>query len=189
MKIRFLFYIFVFCLLFSSCTNSDIQAKQVKSLDSISGALNQKIKELQKADTLILEKALTKFNNYKQFIKQNINDTVTKKEADAVQQFFVSGNNLESFFMNRESILARANLVNSQLNKLIADINQGTFELQQLNEFIFAEKGKTKWFLLTTFFFILSLLSKGQAVVLPILFVVIDFLVGKSGAAVPRESH
>ena len=133
-------FLLTFYILLASCTNSDIQAKQVKSLDSISGSLNQKIIELQKADTLILEKALTKFNNYKQFIKQNINDTVTKKEADAVQQFFISGNNLESFFMNRKSILARANLVNTQLSKLIVDVNQSAFEPQQLNEFIFAEK-------------------------------------------------
>ncbi len=143
MKNYFLFSIFypLFCtLFFSSCTNSNEQAKQIKSLDSISGALNQKVIELQKIDTLILEKALTKFNNYKQFIKQNINDTVTKKEADAVQQFFASGTILENFFINRKTILARAQLVNTQLTKLMLDINQNTIEQKQLQEFTFAEK-------------------------------------------------
>ena len=120
-------FLLLFCIL-SSCTNSNEQAKQIKSLDSISGALNQKVIELQKTDTLILEKALTKFNNYKQFIKQNINDTVTKKEADAVQQFFASGTTLEIFFINRKIILARAQLVNAQLTKLILDITQNTIE-------------------------------------------------------------
>ena len=132
-------FLLLFCIL-SSCTNSNEQAKQIKSLDSISGALNQKVIELQKTDTLILEKALTKFNNYKQFIKQNINDTVTKKEADAVQQFFASGTTLEIFFINRKTILARAQLVNAQLTKLILDITQNTIEQKQLQEFTFAEK-------------------------------------------------
>ncbi len=139
-RFPFSILLLTFCALLSSCTNSNEQAKQIKSLDSISGALNQKVIELQKIDTLILEKALTKFNNYKQFIKQNINDTVTKKEADAVQQFFVSGTTLENFFINRKSILARAQLVNAQLTKLILDITQNTMEQKQLQEFTFAEK-------------------------------------------------
>jgi hypothetical protein len=109
-------------------------------LDSISGALNQKLIELQKIDTLILEKALSKFNDYKQFIKQNINDTISKKQADALQQFYVSGNNLEDFFINRKLIISRSKLVNLQLTKLSGDVKQNTLEQQQLSEFIFAEK-------------------------------------------------
>lgn len=41
------------------------------------------------------------------------------------------------------------------------------------------EKGKMKWFLLTTLLFICSLLSKGQAVVLPVIFVLIDWFMDK----------
>jgi hypothetical protein len=133
-----LLLIFFGCI--SSCSNKDEQAKQIKSIDSISGALNQKLSELQKSDTIILEKALTKFNDYKHFIKQNINDTVSKKEADALQHFFASGNNLEGYYLNRQTILARGHLVNAQLNKLILDLKENTLEQNQLNEFTFAEK-------------------------------------------------
>ena len=133
-----LLLIFFGCI--SSCSNKDEQAKQIKSIDSISGALNQKLSELQKSDTVILEKALTKFNDYKHFIKQNINDTVSKKEAEALQHFFASGNNLEGYYLNRQTILARGHLVNAQLNKLILDLKENTLEQNQLNEFTFAEK-------------------------------------------------
>lgn len=129
-----------FIFLFYCCSNNNIQAKQIKSLDSISGALNLKLTELQKADTVILVKALTKFSNYNQFIKQNINDTVSKKEADALQHFILSGTNLENFFSNRASILARGKLVNSQLNKLISDIKENVIDQNQSSEFTIIEK-------------------------------------------------
>jgi len=135
-----IFFVAIVIALFTSCSGNDEQAKQIKSLDSISGALNQKLNELQKVDTIILEKALTKFNDYKQFIKQNINDTVSKKEADALQHFFTSGNNLEGFFINRKTILARGYLVNAQLNKLIADVKANSLEEKQQSEFSFAER-------------------------------------------------
>ena len=143
-KTNRLFYIiiYIFILSISSCSKNDEQAKQIKSIDSISGALNQKLSELQKADTVILEKALTKFNDYKQFIKQNINDTVSKKEADALQHFFTSGNNLDGFFLNRQTILARGHLVNAQLNKLILDLKENSLQQNQLNEFMYAEKAQ-----------------------------------------------
>ena len=134
------FFIFFCSLLITSCNSNDAITKELKSLDSISGALNQKLIELQKIDTLILEKALSKFNDYKQFIKQNINDTISKKQADALQQFYVSGNNLEDFFINRKLIISRSKLVNLQLTKLSGDVKQNTLEQQQLSEFIFAEK-------------------------------------------------
>jgi len=134
------FFIFFCSLLITSCNSNDAVTKELKSLDSISGALNQKLIELQKIDTLILEKALSKFNDYKQFIKQNINDTISKKQADALQQFYVSGNNLEDFFINRKLIISRSKLVNLQLTKLSGDVKQNTLEQQQLSEFIFAEK-------------------------------------------------
>ena len=41
------------------------------------------------------------------------------------------------------------------------------------------EKDKAKWYIITTVLFLLSILSKGQAVVLPVLFILIDRLKGK----------
>ena len=43
------------------------------------------------------------------------------------------------------------------------------------------EKNKQRWFLITTSLFILSLLSKGQAVVLPVIFILIDVFRGENG--------
>ncbi|MCW3076233.1 MAG: hypothetical protein JWO32_842 [Bacteroidetes bacterium] len=101
---------------------------QLKSLDSLSGALNQKLTELRQVDTIILQKAISKYTNYRQFILQNVNDTVTKEEANQLQQFFVCGKNLLDFSDNRIAILARGTLINSQVNKLITDIKEHSIE-------------------------------------------------------------
>jgi len=108
-------------IFFMSCGQAELCSQQVKTLDSLNGAVNGMAKELEKADTVTLQKAMTRFNYYRQFIQQNIHDTITKNEADNLQHFYVSGKTLDNFSINRRSILARASLVNSQLAKLTSD--------------------------------------------------------------------
>lgn len=127
-------------LLFSSCIKNDVYESQVKSLDSLSGALNQKLEELRQVDTVILKKALNKYTNYRQFIQQNVKDTVNKEEANHLQQFYVCGKNLSDFADNRSSILARGSLLNSQINKLITDIKSKSIEEEKLVQFSTQEK-------------------------------------------------
>jgi len=127
-------------LLFTSCFKSESYEKQVKSLDSLSGALNQKISELNQVDTVILKKAISKYNNYRAFVKQNINDTVTKAEADFLQQFYTSGQSLIDFAENRTSILSRGELINSQLNKLLTDAKAQNVIEEKLIQFSTNEK-------------------------------------------------
>jgi hypothetical protein len=133
-------FLFLVVAFFISCSNNSELSLHLKTIDSLSGSLNQKLSELQKADTIILEKALTKFNEYKQFIKQNVNDTLSKSEADVLQRFFTSGRNLEGFFINRKNIIARGHLVNAQLSKLVIDVEENTLDRNQLTEFMYAEK-------------------------------------------------
>lgn len=130
------------CLLLQSCNKTDSYGQQVKTLDSLSGAINATVKELEKTDTLILQKAITRFANYRRFIQQNINDTIAKTEADNLQQFYISGKNLEIFQANRLSLLARAHLVNSQLQKLTADVKSSSITGEQSLQFIVQEKNE-----------------------------------------------
>ncbi|MBA3663665.1 MAG: hypothetical protein H0W61_05600 [Bacteroidetes bacterium] len=129
---------------FSSCIKNAIYETQLKSLDSLSGALNQKISELRQVDTIILKKAISKYNNYKQFIQQNVNDTVNKEQANHLQQFYVSGKNLTEFSNNRSTILARGSLLNSQINKLIADVKEQAVDQDKLAQFSSEEKQAAK---------------------------------------------
>jgi hypothetical protein len=130
----------ILAAVFSSCTHNALYEAQLKSLDSLGGALNQKLTELKQVDTVILKKAITKYNNYRQFIQQNVNDTVNKEEANHLQQFYVSGKALADFSINRTTILARGSLLNSQIGKLVTDIKERAVPEEKLQQYASAEK-------------------------------------------------
>ena len=126
--------------LFQSCNRVNIYQAKSRSLDSLSGAINALVKEVDKTDTIILEKAISRFKQYKQFIQQNVKDTVAKTEADFLQQFYTSGNDLQNFSINRYSIKARTSLINSQLEKLKLDVKNRSIPEEKLIEYTNQEK-------------------------------------------------
>jgi hypothetical protein len=125
---------------FQSCNRNDVYAIKIKTLDSLSGAVNAHAKEIEKVDTIILAKAILRFDQYKQFILQNVKDTITKSEADFIQQFYTSGKSLTSFDLNRRSLKARTSLINSQLEKLKSDAKNNLLPEEKLIEFTDLEK-------------------------------------------------
>ncbi len=127
-------------LFFQSCNSNDVYAEKIKALDSLSGAVNALVKEADKMDTVILAKAISRFIQYKQFVQQNVKDTLAKTEADFLQQFYKSGNDLENFNVNRRSVKARIALVNSQLEKLKKDAGNRSVTGEKLIEFTNQEK-------------------------------------------------
>ena len=135
-----LLILFFMAALFPSCRHNDFYADNIKALDSLSGAVNALVKEDLKTDTVILAKAISRLEQYKQFIQQNVKDTLTKIEADFLQQFYASGNSLQSFELNRRLVKARVNLINSQIDKLKHDASAKVISEEKLNEFTNTEK-------------------------------------------------
>ncbi len=113
------------CFLFlflQSCSIKDQVATEAKRLDSVSIILNSKLQELNKCDTALLERAIVKFNIYSTFIENNITDTISKEEANSLQQFYQSGKNLKAFSQNFKSLRSRTTLVSDQIKKLMNDV-------------------------------------------------------------------
>ena len=102
-----------------SCSIKDQVAAEAKRLDSVSIILNSKLQELNKCDTALLERAITKFTIYSTFVENNITDTITKEEANNLQQFYQSGKNLKAFSVNYKSLRSRTSLVTDQIKKLM----------------------------------------------------------------------
>lgn len=127
-------------LLVQACSGSGECDRQLRTLDSLSGAVNSVANELQRTDTLLLQKAMTRFAHYSQFIAQNIHDTIAKEDADQLQHFYAGGKSLEAFSVNRQSILARTKLINSQLGRLGLDLKNGGISGEQALQFISQEK-------------------------------------------------
>ena len=127
-------------IFFGSCNKTDLYEQNAKTLDSLSGAINSIVKELKDVDTLVLQRSITRYSWYKEFIEQNVNDTITKEEADNLQDFYASGKTLEDFSFNRKMILLRASLINSQLTKLATDIKNKSLSQEQVLNYSQFEK-------------------------------------------------
>lgn len=113
--------IVAFFLLTTSCSLKSKVTDELRQLDSLHIVLQTKLNQLQGADTILLNKALSRFSSYASFIENHIQDTLQKEEAGVLQEFYLSGNNLKSFIYNRSALMARMNLVSSQITKLKTD--------------------------------------------------------------------
>lgn len=126
MKVSFIICCLAALMAFQNCSIKSQVEVEVKRLDSVSIVLHSKLQELNKCDTVLLERALTKFKNYSTFIENNISDTITKEEANSLQQFYLSGKNLEAFSVNYKSLRSRTGLVSDQIKKLMSDVEHGS---------------------------------------------------------------
>lgn len=137
---RTVIFVLLLSFFFVSCGKSEEEERQIHSLDSLSGALNTKLQELNQLDTSLLKKAIDNFENYRVFIKENVNDTLTKEEGDQLQKFYLCGKNLISFKENRSAMLARGSLINSQLKKLMLDLGNGSVEYEKTQVYFLQER-------------------------------------------------
>jgi len=130
MKIRTAIFCFTQFVLISvlccSCSVKNQVEAEVKKLDSLTIVLNTKLEEINKCDTNLLNRAITKFTIYSTFIENNLNDTIIKGEANSLQQFYTSGQNLKAFQSNKNSLKSRASLVLEQIKKLVNDVSNGS---------------------------------------------------------------
>lgn len=126
--------------LMQGCDKSDVYNQKIKSLDSLGGVLGSMIREFENTDTITLQKAVNRFNYYNAFIRQNVNDTVSKKEADELQHFYNSGRVLQDFSVNNQVILDRAHRVSKQLAQLSEDAKNKTIDHEGLLRYSEIEK-------------------------------------------------
>jgi hypothetical protein len=131
------FFAFVF---FASCSNQGARKQRVQALDSLSGALSHARSDLQNADTVTLQKAVQRFNHYRQFIEQNLNDTITKTEADVLQLFFNAGNTLQQYRVNRNLLLSHAEKIQQQIKDLRSDAAGNAMDAELLDKYFFSER-------------------------------------------------
>ncbi len=111
-------------MLFQACGKQDVSAQKIKTLDSLGGSVNSMVNELERTDTVLLQKYLARLNYYTKFIRENVHDTITKEQADNLRHFYEGGQHLQAYARNRRLIIKRARLVNSQLLKLSADLKE-----------------------------------------------------------------
>jgi hypothetical protein len=123
-----------------ACDTASEYNRTIHTIDSLSGAVNAMASQVQVIDTVLLERLLNKYVYYSQFVKQQVNDTLTREEADQLKQFYEGGMALRDFKRNRSAILARAALINSQLSRLAGDAHEKSLNIESLSRFTMQEK-------------------------------------------------
>lgn len=132
------------CSLFflAGCHTADAYNQKVKSLDSLGGVIGSMVKELEKADTITLQKAVNRYNYYNAFMQQNLHDTVTKSDADYLQHFYASGKTLQNYSFNNKIIVERSLRVLKQLAKLSEDAKSKTVDFPSLINYYDLERAE-----------------------------------------------
>jgi hypothetical protein len=126
----------VILLLTANCGSGEFYTTKCRTLDSLGGVVNAMAGGLEKADTVFLQRSISRFTYYRQFIRQQVGDTLSRNEADVLRQFISAGERLEGFRSNRLTILARARLLNSQIRKLTADARERTVDTESLGRYL-----------------------------------------------------
>lgn len=106
------------------CDRSGGAEPLIRSLDSLSGAVGSMVKELERLDTLTLQKAVSRYNYYRAFVRQNVHDTLEKAEADALQDFFTAGVTLQTISVNNKLLRSRGHLLSVQIARLSKDLKE-----------------------------------------------------------------
>jgi len=129
-------------LILFACNQPDETARDSGSIDSLSISLNNMSGSLKKIDTMLLEKSITRFRDYRLFITENVRDTILKEQADNLKHFFSGGENLEACSKNLKVLNRRADQINAQLSLLKADLKNG-LDHASFVESIAVEKAET----------------------------------------------
>lgn len=124
---------FVFVsLLTVSCSRKALYEPSLRRIDSAMVIVSVYKERISSIDTHQLQKALQKWEVLSAFIQNNVSDTLTKNEAQALQQFYQSGQYLQLFLSKRKDLLERCALMQLQLKRLM---ETGQTESLQANQF------------------------------------------------------
>ncbi len=105
-----------------SCGKSHEYDASVKQLDSLKVVVEQALDNFSALDSARYYDALSKQVTYTAFIREQVQDTVTKTEAEALQLFYSTGKPFRGFFTSRRALLAEAQTSATQLRNLSQDL-------------------------------------------------------------------
>lgn len=121
-------------LLTVSCSRKALYEPSLRRLDSAMVIVSVYEERISSIDTHQLQKALQKWEVLSAFIQNNVSDTLTKNEAQAMQQFYQSGRYLQLFSSKRKDLLERCALMQLQLKRLMETGQAESLQVTQFND-------------------------------------------------------
>lgn len=123
-----------------SCKNTQAYDKFAKELDSLSIVVQQATDNFKSIDSVSSMESYTKYKIYGNFITTHLKDTVTKTDAEKLQQFYTSGKEIETFVKLRTDLINHTSLTMKQLKSLSNDLKNGSINSEEAVDFISKEK-------------------------------------------------
>ncbi len=127
-----------------SCSQKELYAKGIYTLDSTLIILNLQQRAYQTIDTIEFKKVLVKFETLKTFISTNVSDTLSKEEATTLHQFYTSGQFLQKFDYHRRDAFIRLKEMKEQLKSLIKTGEEVSLPIAIFNEDVQYEANAAK---------------------------------------------
>lgn len=127
-------------LLLPVCKPTHAYDKYIKELDSLKVVVEQAVDNFNTVDSLACYEAWAKQDTYSSFLSARLNDTVSAKEAENLQQFFSIGKPLHDYLTRRSVWISEAKTGIKQVSQLSNDLKNGSVETVEAIEFINDEK-------------------------------------------------
>jgi hypothetical protein len=95
---------------------------------------------LNKNDTVLIQKAILTFKEYKLFVSTNFKDTINRQSGNALLNFLTAGEELENLESNRFAINSRIALTKLQIFNLIIDAKSGSMNGKDFEKYYLKER-------------------------------------------------
>lgn len=140
MKTLTLLVSFIAGLVLFSCQTKPNYDIPIKELDSLKIVLQQALVNFKAIDSAICFNAQHKLNTYLHFLETHLNDTISKQDAEHIQQFQSVKPGFDTYVKYRISWIQRAQQSIHQLQTLTNDLNNGSVDYTEAVSYINEEK-------------------------------------------------
>ena len=150
-KLKTVFFIFILSGLgasFHSCKSGVKMPTEAASLDSLGNLLGAVEQKLMAIDSVLVEQKYKETMADLNFVEQNLKDSITRQQADAISSYRGTRKNLKNFNKNRSNLLAQYKLVEVQLKTLSDDLKKGAIENNKAYEYFVIESTEANKLLL-----------------------------------------
>ena len=140
MKTLTLLVSFIGGLVLFSCQTKPIYDESIKELDSLKIVIQQALVNFKTIDSAACYNAQYKQSTYLHFLETHLKDTISKQDAEQIQQFQSLKSGFDTYVKYRSNWIQRAQRSIHQLQTLTNDLKNGSVNHAEVVSYINEEK-------------------------------------------------
>ena len=151
-KIRIVLLLLVIgslCAGLVSCKGGKKMPEEASKLDSLAALLDLSMKKLESIDSATVEQKYVTTMEDVNYVEQNLKDSISRPEAEAVSSYRATRKNLKSFNQKRRALFTEYAITEKQLKTLSADLKKGVIDENKAYEYFVIESTEANKLLLS----------------------------------------